>query len=374
MGKKTLLLICFLFTCVSFAGNTAKSTIIWERQFNFSRFQYTINLIDTMLYLSSCSRTVEVISQKNGKTVWNIEFKGDFNENFSVPFIENKTLFFGNIYGNFYSYDIVTHNKNYEYICPIGTKKLYCESPCGGITHDSTLIIAGEYDQGGRIQCLLKKKGNVLWNKFFEDNIISSIITDGISIYALAGRLILCLDYSGNIKWKYEDEYVAGSQIKIQLIDDKIIYCSSKAIHVLSKKDGTIVWINNNVDCGRTTPLIIANSLIVRTDLRTVSIFDIKSGEKQWSCSFPDKFVLDFKPVILCGHVCCGAIDNDTTTLYWLDEKNGLITYQLTLENNDQIVNIENLDGRDALISSIRSKGPNAPTFSVLKRMRFICQ
>lgn len=375
LKRGNLFLYCSVFFGLCFADNVVKQTILWERELPFLELNYSIKPSDTIIYVTTNSNLVQAIHLKTGKTIWTVTYTDTVSLEFSKPLVDGNTIFFGNRYGCYYSLDSKTLKKNFSLLWDRKEPPPYCACPSGGVAFDSTIAILGLFKRGGRIQCLKKKTGKVLWEKMYDSvATITPLFSDGKSIFAEIGNLLVCLDCSGKVKWEYPGGENNFNNFELEFIQGQIIYCSKNAIQSVSMNNGKPIWIKEGIPFGHITPSIMGNSIIADTGYNGIASFDLKTGDQKWTYHIPEEAGSVFKPIEMGQYACCGSEKNDSSMLNWLNIKNGNLQYRTVLERKGHICQVNKIRENDLLVWSVHSKNPDSLAYSVLRRIRFSFQ
>lgn len=269
---------------------------------------------DTAVYVGNGDR-VYGIDRDSGNTLWRFPLSEPLNSLVAAPigYAENKVIV-GLEDFNLVGIDAPTGKQSWR--VNLEQKVITAPVTVGGIV---VVAVAP-----GELIAIKASDGSRVWPKNFKasEPILPFLQAQGNSLYFMSGRSIQCLDViSGAVKWRKNFTQFGGS---FNVVGDYVFTSSGSFITVLRATDGVKVWdrqvpeqlacapgANNNwvvgvtragllyafdlqgravfkrgVNLGATTrhaPVLVGPMATVTTQVGTIVMVDVRSGEIKWN-------------------------------------------------------------------------------------------
>lgn len=233
----------------------------------------------------------------------------------SVSFLDNGTVFIGNLDGIFYALDALTGTKKWDF-------KTDAAIEATPTLVDGVVYIAS-WDK--KLYALDSKTGAKKWESApgFVQPFAAPIVDKGLIYYPGDHKLFAMDAGTGVVKWDYQDDEVYGWQASPTLLNG-IVYASIRGggprvgIYGLDAATGARKWKAAKTHITESSPAIADGILYAGSEYEGFHAFDLQTGALKWE--YADASIVVSSPTVANGVVYIGASDKN---LYAFDAATG---------------------------------------------------
>lgn len=191
-------------------------------------------------------------------------------------------------------------------------------------------------DVDGKVYCLDKTNGNLLWEKSLElGNALgtsSAICVDNNAVYAGASRVVTALDLeTGEVKWSKNRDRGENSPAEFTVVGNKLLVNSHwDALAALNTENGDALWDNKDEDIRfrSSTPAAVDENTLLVADDDAIMLVSLSNGEITSKTVFEEySFSSSAQPVIRDG-VAYIPTSNEGVVAFDISTKNILWNFK----------------------------------------------
>ncbi|MBI9035113.1 MAG: serine/threonine-protein kinase [Bacteroidales bacterium] len=289
---------------ISFSGTSPSVSPIWTFKCE-DEIRGSASILEEVVFFGSYDKNLFALKKTTGELLWKYPTEGGI---IGKPIIHRKQIFFGS-------------EDNRLFVLSPRNGKLLWTFESGGPVRCSPNIAEGHVFFGSddhNLYAVNIDTSRIIWKVNAGGPVRSTPVIDNEHVYfGCETGEFLCVNFHGNIKWRYKTKRAVTSS---PVISKGTVFFSSldSQIHALDVTSGFALWRFRMGNGSISSPCISERRLFVGSADGYIYCLDTKSGQEVWKYKTEHQVISS--PVISDDKLYCGSADGN---LYCLNKKDG---------------------------------------------------